>query len=248
MHSHRKRDGWQRDDLHRDLLRVIHMRAIFLALLLALSGPVLAQANYQPAEAPTVIENEQPIPVPVHPPARVAPLTVNTKAQPALGPEFAAASPQPSPEIKYRAAYYAHLDRMNHITEGKFVWQDRASEVTLWLVVFIVVSGVGLSFFQIWIAFHRGRQVGDTSIEASVQNFRVTSSVVGIIVLLISTGFLYLFLQHVYDIKVVDLRAPATQRAETVKPKTAADYGLPPPDVAANATAPPANAGTPADQ
>jgi hypothetical protein len=231
------------------MLRVMQMRLILLLLLVVTAAPAFAQATIRKAEPPppiakeapeaplTVVDSEQPIPIPV-PPAAASP--VGGAQDPATYARPRAPAPQQSPESIYRAAYYQHLDRMNQITEGKFVWQDRASEVTLWLVVFIVVAGVGLSFFQIWIAFHKDGKIGDTSIEASAQNFRVTSSVVGIIILLISTGFLYLFLQHVYEIKVVDLRAPGDQAAPVAlaRPKTAADYGLPPPD----ASAPPPSA------
>jgi len=122
---------------------------------------------------------------------------------------------------------------MNEITEGKFTWQDLASNVTLWLVVFVVVAGVGLSFFQIWIAFHRGPAVAssDTTIEASATSFRVTSSVVGIVILIISTGFLYLFLKEVYDIKLVDITksTAAPVREQIVPNPTPQDFGLPTP-------------------
>jgi len=147
-------------------------------------------------------------------------------------------------ETKYAEAYYVHLQRMNEITEGKFVWQDRASNVTLWLVAFVVISGVGLSFFQIWIAFHKSPDAttnsSDTTIEASATSFRVTSSVVGIIVLIISTGFLYLFLKEVYDIKVIDItKATPTPTQQTyavplegagTQPLTIQQYGEPVPD------------------
>lgn len=104
---------------------------------------------------------------------------------------------------KYYKAYYDYLTRINEVQINKFVWQDRASEVTLWLVVIVVVSGLAMSGFQLWIAFRRPDHSTDTTIDLSAQNFRVTSSVVGIVVLIISIGFLFLFLREVYDIKMV---------------------------------------------
>lgn len=104
---------------------------------------------------------------------------------------------------KYYKAYYDYLAKINEVQINKFVWQDRASEVTLWLVVIVVVSGLAMSAFQLWIAFHRPDHSTDTTIDLSAQNFRVTSSVVGIVVLIISIGFLFLFLREVYDIKMV---------------------------------------------
>jgi len=145
-------------------------------------------------------------------------------------------------QTRYAEAYYKHLSQMNDIVEAKFKWQDRASSVTLWLVVFVVVSGVALTFFQLWIAFHHapGAPAGadetcDTTIEASKTNFRVQSSVVGVIILIISCAFLYLFLKEVYDIKPVDMRnslVPPSFHA-TIDPTLTADqFGLPlPPPV-----------------
>lgn len=104
---------------------------------------------------------------------------------------------------KYYKAYYDYLARINDVQINKFVWQDRASEVTLWLVVIVVVSGLAMSGFQLWIAFRRPDHSTDTTIDLSAQKFRVTSSVVGIVVLIISIGFLFLFLREVYDIKMV---------------------------------------------
>lgn len=122
---------------------------------------------------------------------------------------------------KYYRAYYDYLARINEVQINKFVWQDRASEVTLWLVVIVVVSGLAMSAFQLWIAFHRPDHSTDTTIDLSAQNFRVTSSVVGIVVLIISIGFLFLFLREVYNIKMVSIAedpgsagaaAPASQQ------------------------------------
>lgn len=130
-------------------------------------------------------------------------------------------------ETRYFEAYYDHLQRMNRVTEGKFLWQDRASEVTLWLVVFIVLAGVSLAVFQLWIAFHRGGQITETSLELSASNFRVTSSVVGVIVLLISVAFLYLFLKEVYHVDMVDIQAGNEVGGAAERPLSPADFGLP---------------------
>jgi hypothetical protein len=106
---------------------------------------------------------------------------------------------------KYYKSYYEYLEKINEVQINKFIWQDRASEVTLWLVVIVVISGLSMSAFQLFIAFRRPDHSTDTTIDLSAQNFRVTSSVVGIVVLLISIGFLFLFLREVYNIKMVSI-------------------------------------------
>jgi hypothetical protein len=52
---------------------------------------------------------------------------------------------------------------------------------------------------------------GTTSIDASLDKITVTSSVVGVIVLIISLAFLYIYTKEVYAIKVVDPYQPRLQ-------------------------------------
>jgi len=138
-------------------------------------------------------------------------------------------------ETQYAEQYYRHLSRMNEITAKKFVWQDRASEVTLWLVVFVVIAGISLAAFQLFLAFFKGGSITDTTLEVSASNFRITSSVVGLVVLSISIAFLYMFLREVYEIHLVPMTAPsvvADKAAAVRAPQSElspSDFGLPPP-------------------
>jgi hypothetical protein len=91
-----------------------------------------------------------------------------------------------------------------------FVWQAKASEILIWVVVIVCLSGVVFSGYQLWRATSPktfdGSTVkadGDplaTNVELSWQNVRVTSSVIGLVVLVISVAYLYLFLKEVYRI------------------------------------------------
>jgi FtsZ-binding cell division protein ZapB len=65
---------------------------------------------------------------------------------------------------------------------------------------------------------------GVTSIDASFQKVTVTSSVVGVVVLIISLAFLYIYTKEVYTIRIVDpyrptLSNPLTPQPETTAPK-----------------------------
>jgi hypothetical protein len=135
-------------------------------------------------------------------------------------------------ETRYAEKYYEHLERLNKIAADKFVWQDRASEVILWLVAMVVIGGISLTAFQLWMAFGKAGAITETTLEASAKNFRVTSSVVGIIVLVISVSFLYLFLREVYHIEIVGVSGrdqPGAQSARNTKSLEPADFGLPAP-------------------
>jgi len=89
--------------------------------------------------------------------------------------------------------------------EASYDWQIFASNVSLWLVVIIVVAGVAFSGFQLWHAAISGQPQAESQLEVSAKNFRLTSSVVGVVVLGLSLFFFYLFVKEIYTIKVPTL-------------------------------------------
>ena len=100
------------------------------------------------------------------------------------------------------------------------MWQARASEILIWVVVIVCLSGVVFSGYQLWRATAptpsgaTPTALGETTVEASWQNVRITSSVIGLVVLVISVAYLYLFLKEVYDIKIAgDLDATSSSTA-----------------------------------
>jgi len=114
-----------------------------------------------------------------------------------------------------------------------FQWQAAASEVLLWIVVFMCLSGVVFSGFQLWRA---GMLPGadtataktektppkanaglETGLEISATQLKVTSSVVGLIVLVISLAYLYLFLKDVYSIQTLERTGPSITTAPIEK-------------------------------
>lgn len=131
-------------------------------------------------------------------------------------------------QLSYYKKYHEYLARKADINLEQFLWQRRASEFLLWLVVTVVISGISFSGIQLWRASSLLGISTDSTIEIAAQKIKVTSSVVGVIVLTISIIFLYFFLIEVYRVKIVDL-APAE-----VKP-TLGTYKIPTaPDIVAN--------------
>lgn len=113
-------------------------------------------------------------------------------------------------DVRYYETYYKFLEKKSVIHLEKFEWQARASEVLLWVVVFVVVSGIAFSGFQLllgagvlggkkWVG-----QPQETSIEVSASKFRLSSSVIGLVILVLSIVFLHMFLGEVYRLRVVD--------------------------------------------
>jgi hypothetical protein len=110
--------------------------------------------------------------------------------------------------FKYRVHGFDHRLRV-------FEWQLLSSRIIFVVVILLVLLGVYFSGVQ----FHRGlrearaqQAASDaetpsdepvTEIEASMQGIKVSSSTLGVIILVISLAFFYLYLVFVYPIKEI---------------------------------------------
>jgi len=120
-----------------------------------------------------------------------------------------------SPE--FRAALNAH-------TLAVLNWQLKTSERVLWLIMFMSTAGIVFAGYQLWRSFDGlGNRAPTAAGEAPAPQpaqanstvsfdkgkFEVSSPVVGILVLVISLGALYMFLNFVYQIDVVPVGGTA---------------------------------------
>jgi len=103
--------------------------------------------------------------------------------------------------------YYASLMEINL---DLFQAQRIASYVVLLLVVIVVSSGVAFSGFQLWKSVSVAGVQASNDLEISAAKVRVTSSVVGIVVLAISLAFLFIYTHEVYTIKSLHPIQPET--------------------------------------
>lgn len=99
----------------------------------------------------------------------------------------------------YRADGFEHRRRV-------FEWQLWSSKVIFGLVVSLVSVGI---FFS-WLQFRQGLRPGpervapgETTFEATAQGLKVTSPVLGVVILTISLAFFYLYLVYVYPIEEI---------------------------------------------
>jgi hypothetical protein len=121
------------------------------------------------------------------------------------------AQPQYDPSYqKYLTAWFDQETRLRETTVRNFEWQLFAGNVLLALLVMLTVGGIIFSGYQLFTAAKLGQSMGNTGFEASLQRVQVTTSTVGVIVLVISGIFLMLFLKYVYEIRYVDLPQSAT--------------------------------------
>ena len=104
-------------------------------------------------------------------------------------------------------AYY------NYRTEGfdhrrrVFAWQLISSKIIFALVVSLVSVGVYFSWLQFHVGLRSGSGTGEappeTTFEATATGLKVSSPVLGVIILVISLAFFYLYLVHVYKIEEI---------------------------------------------
>jgi hypothetical protein len=107
-------------------------------------------------------------------------------------------------------AYYENRTTGFHHRERVFEWQLLSSKIIFVVVVLLVLAGLYFSWLQFRadISKKNENDSGDTqqsvsTLEASAQGIKVSSPVLGVVILVISLLFFYLYLQYVYPIKEI---------------------------------------------
>lgn len=105
---------------------------------------------------------------------------------------------------KYLASFYDQESRFRDSYLRISAWQIFAANCVLALVMLLSISGVVFAGFQLWTAAKLAHTDATTvNLEVSRKSVRLQTSVVGIVILVISGGFLILFLHDVYRIDIV---------------------------------------------
>lgn len=85
-------------------------------------------------------------------------------------------------------------------------WNLTSSIIIFWSVIFLVLCGIIFAGLQFYSSLYSKNKIGDTSqslatnLEANMQGIKVSSPVLGVIILMISMLFFYLYLKFVYPI------------------------------------------------
>lgn len=100
--------------------------------------------------------------------------------------------------------YFVHVMESNEHQRNVFRWQLLSAKVIFVTVILLVVSGIYFAAVQ----FHHGLKTGkqgteNTDVEISLKAVKVSSPVLGVIILAISLAFFYLYLVHVYPVEFV---------------------------------------------
>jgi hypothetical protein len=112
----------------------------------------------------------------------------------------------------YQEALHAYYEyRVSGFQHRKevFAWQLFSTKLIFWSVLFLVFSGICFSGIQFYKSISREWPEGTaspesvTEFEASAKGIKVTSPVLGVIILVISLAFFYLYLVYVYPISEI---------------------------------------------
>lgn len=110
----------------------------------------------------------------------------------------------PQTNARYQESLRASYDfQIYSYTQAKktFDWQYWSSKVIFWVVLVLVGAGLAFSALQFYLGYKAGTvKAEESTFEATLQGVKVSSSVLGVIVLTISIVFFYLYLKYVYPI------------------------------------------------
>ena len=104
----------------------------------------------------------------------------------------------------YRQLQEAHYRYEIELLEHRrdvFRWQLFASYTVLGIVALVTLAGLAFSAAQLLNALRLSQPQPNIDLEVSAGKLRITSSVVGVVVLTLSLAFVFLFLDRAYEIE-----------------------------------------------
>src|SRR5262245_3219205 len=115
----------------------------------------------------------------------------------------------------YNSMYFADFN----IRREKFVRQELDERVNLWMVVCITISGVVLAGVQLFMSYRlamtgRAEFAKDTTLLAEHGKISLQSSVTGVIILVISLAFFFIYVKWIYTIEEFQMQRPDNLRPQ----------------------------------
>lgn len=129
-----------------------------------------------------------------------------TRMAPPVPPDFV--STDPATREAYNAAsreYYTYLRKGLEHRQRVFAWQYYSSIVIFVVVILLVASGIYFAAVQFHQGVLQGRPGAETAtqLEAGTSGVKVSSPVLGVIILTLSLAFFWLYLRYVYPISEI---------------------------------------------
>lgn len=110
--------------------------------------------------------------------------------------------------VEAKKKEYDYQAKLMDLNIETFQTQWLQTYTVMVLVALVVISGVCFSGFQLWKSVGVAGVQLNSDLEMSAKNVRVTSSVVGVVVLVISIVFLYIYTEKVYQLRFVNPYSP----------------------------------------
>jgi hypothetical protein len=128
-----------------------------------------------------------------------------------MGPGSTLSTMDPPTREKYLESlrrYYDYRIQGYEQRQKTFAWQLFSSRIIFWAVLFLVFAGIYFAAVQFHVGLRRplgpaGQIVEVTELAASAEGIKVSSPVLGVIILVISLVFFYLYLAFVYPISEI---------------------------------------------
>jgi hypothetical protein len=99
----------------------------------------------------------------------------------------------------FRKRFSNYEFELNH-RENVLKWQHLSTKI----ILFVVLVLVGMGLYFAWVQFHSGsRDQSVSELNISMDGIKVSSPVLGVIILTLSLAFFYLYLVHVYPISII---------------------------------------------
>jgi hypothetical protein len=113
------------------------------------------------------------------------------------------------------------------VNRGKYVEQSYEDNILLWMVVAITISGVILAGLQLMASYRlasvgKAEFVNNSDLNLAKDRLSLKSSVTGVIILLISLAFFFVYVKYVYKIEDANSNPAASTSisAEPIKSQT----------------------------
>jgi hypothetical protein len=112
---------------------------------------------------------------------------------------------------EYLVAFYKGATEIRKMRQDMYAWQVFAGNLVLFVVVLMSVGGFFITIFQIYQLYRMNIVDRPTTIDISLHRIQLTTSITGVLVLIISFLFLLIFLHEVYLIRPLVPESHGTQ-------------------------------------
>ncbi|MCB1808489.1 MAG: hypothetical protein KDK04_09885 [Candidatus Competibacteraceae bacterium] len=123
---------------------------------------------------------------------------------------------------EYGELYNKQVDFITSHRQTTFEWQYYQGIVVFVLVITLVLCGLYLSYRQFEHDLKTGAEAKTTTAKISKAGFEISSSVIGLIILVVSLGFFYLYIERVYVIEIEHLNFPSAESNQPASSETGA--------------------------